>query len=111
MLAGSESKATRWILGGMVAAGVGRAMSNGEDASVFPGVLLILAGLGLSIWGCTLYARGKGQDSWFGLFGILGLIGLIVLVFIEDKYKCCKQGGENCTHGREKKKDWSSKAA
>jgi hypothetical protein len=114
MLARSESKATRWILLGLVVTGMARVLLTPEDGaspSILPGLVCLVVGTGVSILGCTIYARGKGQDAWFGLAGIFGFIGLLGLLFMTDNYKCCKKGGESCTHGREKKQDWSSRAA
>lgn len=39
------------------------------------------------IWGCCMYAKGKGYSAALGLLGLLFLIGLIVLVVLPDKTK------------------------
>ncbi len=51
------------------------------------GMLVVLAGFVLFIWGCAQYCRGKGQSPWLGLFGILSIFGLIILFFLPDKHK------------------------
>lgn len=39
------------------------------------------------IWGCAMYAKGKGYSGWWGLLGIFWIIGFIILFFFRDKYK------------------------
>jgi uncharacterized membrane protein len=51
------------------------------------GLILILVGLVLFIWGCMNYAVGKGHSKWFGLLGLLSCIGLIILIFLPDHHK------------------------
>lgn len=43
-----------------------------------------LIGVALFVWGCCMYAKGKGRSGWWGAFGLLSLIGLIVLVCLKD---------------------------
>jgi hypothetical protein len=116
MLAGSEAKATRWILLGLILGGFAHHFlkpPDGEEAEVLLGLAFGAASAAVSVFGCSKYARGKGQEPAWGLFGIIGLAGLLVLLFLEDNYKCCKVFGETCTHGgvKEKPEDWSSRAA
>lgn len=47
-------------------------------------LLTRLLGAALFIWGCCMYAKGKGRSGWWGAFGLLSLIGLIVLVCLKD---------------------------
>ena len=49
--------------------------------------LLQLVGLGFWIWGCCMYAKGKGYSAAMGLLGLLSIIGLIILVVLPDKAK------------------------
>ena len=51
------------------------------------GLLFLIAGLVLFIWGCWNYAKGKGYHGAWGLLGLLSCIGLIILVFFPDKHK------------------------
>ena len=72
-------------IAGRVLAGVG-----GQSQNVFlsgAGVVLVLAGAVLFIWGCFNYSEGKGYSPWLGLLGLLSCLGLIVLVLLPDKYK------------------------
>ena len=41
----------------------------------------------LFIFGCCLYAKGKGYHPAFGLLGLLHLPGLIILVLFPDKHR------------------------
>ncbi len=47
--------------------------------------LLQLVGFAFWIWGCCMYAKGKGYSGVVGLLGLLSLIGLIILVVLPDK--------------------------
>ncbi|MHC4313812.1 MAG: hypothetical protein ACYSW3_15250 [Planctomycetota bacterium] len=49
------------------------------------GLILLLIGISLFIWGCMNYAEGKGHSKWVGLVGLAGLIGLIVLAVLPDQ--------------------------
>jgi hypothetical protein len=51
------------------------------------GLVLILVGAVLFIWGCMNYAVGKGHSKWLGLLGLLSCIGLIILVILPDHHK------------------------
>jgi hypothetical protein len=57
---------------------------NGGD---LVGLLVIVVGICIFIWGCAQYARGKGHSPYWGAFGLLSVIGLIVLVVLPDKHK------------------------
>ncbi len=61
--------------------------------------MLSLLCLALFAWGCSLYARAKGQHPWFGALALLGFFGLIggllcilVLALLPDKYKSNPDG-------------------
>ena len=56
-------------------------------ATALLGLLLILAGLVIFIWGCMNYAEGKGHSKWVGLVGVAGIIGLVVLIILPDQHK------------------------
>lgn len=51
------------------------------------GVILLVLGLALFIWGCVNYALGKGYPGLLGLIGVTGLLGLIIMVLLPDKRK------------------------
>jgi hypothetical protein len=57
----------------------------GMDPGVVP--LFNLVGIILIIYGCVMYAKGKGYTGWLGLLGLLHLIGLIILAVMPDKHK------------------------
>jgi hypothetical protein len=46
-----------------------------------------IAGAVIFIWGCCMYAKGKGYSAALGLLGLLFLVGLIVLAVLPDKCK------------------------
>lgn len=67
-------------------------MAPNASGSVSPGALLSfslirLFGGAIFIYGCVMYAKGKGRSGWWGAFGLLSLIGLIVLVCLKDHAK------------------------
>lgn len=51
------------------------------------GRLIALFGLGLFIWGCMSYMKGKGYHGAWGLLGLFWLVGLIVLAIFPDRHK------------------------
>ncbi|HWE96803.1 MAG TPA: hypothetical protein VG269_22775 [Tepidisphaeraceae bacterium] len=55
-------------------------------------MLVRLVGAIFFIYGCCMYAKGKGYHPAMGLLGLLFLIGLIVLVVLPDKTKQQAQG-------------------
>ncbi len=66
----------------------GQVLSNNDAPGI--GLVVLLVGLAMFIWGCGQYARGKGYSPWFGALGLLSIIGLIVLVLFPDKHKSNK---------------------
>ena len=51
------------------------------------GSLLLFGGIGIFLWGCVCYAKGKGQSGLWGVLGITSLLGLIILIFLPDHHK------------------------
>jgi hypothetical protein len=88
MLAESKGKA---IVG--IGLGFGIAVAGWlglEGPSILHGAIqiaVITLGWCLGIWGCTLYAKGKGYSRWLGLLGLFAPIGLLVLFFLPDRHK------------------------
>ena len=80
MLAEKKTNTNIGIGAGLLLQFVGSAMDT-------VGVLLILAGAAVFIWGCINYAQGKGHSGWLGLLGLLSLLGLIILVILPDQHK------------------------
>jgi hypothetical protein len=60
--------------------------SGSTGLALAANVVEIVSGV-LFIWGCCMYAKGKGYSAAFGLLGFLSLIGLIILVVLPDKAK------------------------
>ena len=60
---------------------------DAEGAAPLIGLLVLFVGLGLFIWGCMSYSKGKGYHPAWGFLGLLSIIGLIVLVLFPDKHK------------------------
>ena len=69
-------------LGGRMLMALGGSGNNVPELA--GGVVVTIAGIGLFIWGCVEYCKGKGQSPWLGLLGFLICIGLIIL---PDNYK------------------------
>lgn len=85
MLAEYKRKTNIGVGLGILAELLGRTMA--ESGMHGLGLLVLLAGACLFIWGCAQYARAKGHSGWFGAFGLLSLIGLLVLFFLPDRHK------------------------
>lgn len=66
---------------------LGRFLYMSSTAGSIFGLILMLVGVVLFIWGCMNYAVGKGHSKWFGLLGLLSCIGLIILIFLPDHHK------------------------
>jgi len=66
---------------------LGRFLYMSSTAGSIFGLILMLVGVVLFIWGCMNYAVGKGHSKWLGLLGLLSCIGLIILVFLPDHHK------------------------
>jgi hypothetical protein len=47
-------------------------------------MLVALGGIGLFLWGCAQYSKGKGHSGWLGALGLLSILGLLVLVLLPD---------------------------
>ena len=59
---------------------LGRFLATRSGVGAVLGLILIVVGLVLFIWGCMNYAVGKGHSKWLGLLGLLSCIGLIIRV-------------------------------
>ena len=59
-------------------------VSAGNDVI---GVVVMLIGGLVFLYGCFMFAKAKGYSPALGLLGFLGLIGLIILVVMPDKAK------------------------
>lgn len=91
MLQEYKTKTNIGIGVGFLCSIVGRVLAHGgSEFGIIIGLVFIIAGIILFIWGCISYARGKGQSPFFGLLGLLYILGLIILVFLPDKHKAAK---------------------
>ena len=50
-------------------------------------LLLLIASLAFTIWGCAHYAKGKGYSGYWGALGIFWLLGFVILALFKDKHK------------------------
>jgi hypothetical protein len=68
---------------------VGRVIVDGGGGKpgTILGLVVMLAGVAIFIWGCMSYARGKGQNPFLGFLGLLSILGLVILVILPDKHK------------------------
>lgn len=48
---------------------------------------LAIAGIGLIVWGCVGYAKGKGYSPYWGAFGLLWILGFVILALFPDRHK------------------------
>lgn len=72
----------------LLIAGNSLVMSDGASGFSYGlGVLLGLVGIGLFIWGCMSYIKGKGHNAAWGLLGIFWFFGLLVLMLFPDRHK------------------------
>ena len=62
------------------------AMAGSGPAGVL-GWLLRLIGVGFFVWGCSQYAKAKGQSPYWGALGVLYILGFVVLFFLPDRHK------------------------
>ena len=87
MIAEYQKKSNIGVGIGVVLWIAGYALSNTSEAGVVVGLLLMLAGAAVFVYGCFMFAQGKGYPAVLGLLGLLGIIGLLILVVMPDKHK------------------------
>ncbi|MFZ5867187.1 MAG: hypothetical protein ACOYXY_14980 [Thermodesulfobacteriota bacterium] len=59
------------------------------------GILCLVVGTILFVWGCWSYAQGKGYHGAWGLLGLLSCVGLVILVLFPDRHKEPKTSSRN----------------
>lgn len=75
-------------VGSRIVGGVAMADPKSPDLALLCLSLVgTLVGLALTVWGCSWYARAKGQHWVWGFLGMLSLFGFIILMFVPDNYK------------------------
>ena len=87
MIAEYQKKSTIGVGIGVVLWIAGFSLSNSGQGSASFGLVLMLVGGVAFVFGCFMFAQGKGYPAVLGLLGLLGLIGLLILVAMPDKYK------------------------
>jgi hypothetical protein len=76
---------------------IGGQVMEGTDVVILIGIpkipspaslagVMVIAGIALFMWGCFMYAQGKGYSPLVGLLGLLSAIGLLILVFLPDRH-------------------------
>lgn len=58
-----------------------------DTAYRYFGKVTMAGGYLLFLAGCVFYAKGKGQNAWWGMLGALGPVGLLFLYALRDKSK------------------------
>jgi len=66
---------------------LGRILVQFAPQLAIVGLILVLVGLILFVWGCMNYAEGKGHSKWLGLLGLLSCIGLVIMILLPDRHK------------------------
>ena len=61
------------------------------SATAFLALGLAILAVPLFIWGCCMYAIGKGYPGALGLLGLLSCFGLVILVLLPDKHKAARR--------------------
>jgi hypothetical protein len=46
----------------------------------------VIAYIGL-LYGCVMYAKGKGYSGWLGSLGLFFIVGFLVLAVLPDREK------------------------
>ncbi len=62
-------------------------LSVAVDSRAMVGLLLMLAGVPMMIWGCSNYAVGKRYSKSLGWVGMAGILGLIILMLLPNRHE------------------------
>ncbi len=59
---------------------------------------LLLAGMGLLVYGLSLYAKMRNRSGWWGALGVLSCVGLVILLFLPRTCHNCgaRTKGKTC---------------
>jgi len=87
MLPDKKTKTNIGVGLGFILEILGNFLARTSTTGAALGLVLILVGVVLFIWGCMNFAEGKGHSKWLGFLGLLSCIGLIILVFLPDHHK------------------------
>jgi len=85
-LAEDKKARTSFVVGGCFILLIARGLSNFNHlVAIIFSILLYIAGLGLVLWGCHIWAKMKNRHWAHMFWGILAPIGYIVLWRLKDK--------------------------
>lgn len=87
MLAEYKTKTNIGIGCGLLIQFIGKVIVGAMPDNSFIGLILIIVGFIMFIWGCGCYAVGKGYSQFLGILGILSCLGLVILAVLPDKHK------------------------
>ena len=87
MLPDKKTKTNIGVGIGIILQIAGRVLAATSETGAILGLVVVLVGAVVFIWGCMNYAEGKGHSKWLGLLGLLSCIGLIILIFLPDHHK------------------------
>ncbi len=87
MIAQHRTRSNLGIASGLLLSIAGRLLiASGENSAMWAvGILALLTGGGLFIWGCVEYALAKGRHPAWGLLGLASILGLVLLVVLQDR--------------------------
>jgi hypothetical protein len=87
MLAEYKNQTNLGVGIGFVVTLVSRFLAQQQPSLQIVGIGLGLIGVGLIVWGCMGYAKGKGYSQYWGLLGVLWILGFIILALFPDRAK------------------------
>ena len=87
MIAEYKSKANIGVGVGFLLQALSIVMPRFGDTGELIGTIFAAVGGILFLWGCCMYAKGKGHHSAWDLLAFLSLPGLLVLVLFKDEHK------------------------
>lgn len=75
----------RLVWGGLAISYIGNGFFHIDIPNYFLRLLIILIGIGVSLWGCYIWTQLKNRHPAFMLWGILTPIGLLGISLLKDK--------------------------
>ena len=71
-------------------------ISSPETTISWVGIAIFSLGEIAFIWGCCMYASGKGYHPAWGLLGLGSIVGLFILAVFPDKHPQPKKDKKGC---------------